>query len=415
MLEGDFLGIIYFFSRIVDKSLPLVRFSDVSPLKFNLAHNTLGRDKHMKQYVMKTVTLLLLFVWALHLLGIEGFLKVYATTTVRAISAQDSQKNCKFFEETGKSVCGRFLEYWEQHGGLAQQGYPITEQFQDYSDIDRKLYTMQYFERSIFELHPENQPPYDVLLTLLGSLAYKKLYGTVGAPNQTTSTDDPAYFTQTGQTLGGKFRTYWEQHGDVAQQGYPISNEFQERSVLNGKLYTVQYFERAVFELHSENDQPYDVLLSQLGTLRFPQAFSPDGLRHRKLRGTVIGEGKEAQPTARNGLRSYQVEEVTLPTFLTCYVARVVNGRTIEDLFTFKKFWRFTVVGDHVNTGTSNPWSIWLDETLIGASSSGDKLTTFVYDPALLREGAAIGVSYGIFLPQDTLSTRLHLNIQPTP
>ena len=39
-----------------------------------------------------------------------------------------------------------------------------------------------------------------------------------------------------------------------------------ETSELNGLPYTVQYFERAVFESHPENKPPYDVELSQLGT-----------------------------------------------------------------------------------------------------------------------------------------------------
>jgi hypothetical protein len=59
----------------------------------------------------------------------------------------------------------------------------------------------------------------------------------------------------------------------VAQQGYPISDDFQEVSDLDGKTYTVQYFERAVFEYHPENQQPYDVLLSQLGTLQFRRKY----------------------------------------------------------------------------------------------------------------------------------------------
>jgi hypothetical protein len=42
---------------------------------------------------------------------------------------------------------------------------------------------------------------------------------------------------------------------------------------LNGKPYTVQYFERAVFELHPENKSPYDVLLSQLGTFQYKARY----------------------------------------------------------------------------------------------------------------------------------------------
>src|SRR4051812_22870856 len=51
-------------------------------------------------------------------------------------------------------------------------------------------------------------------------------------------------FTQTNQKVCGKFNTYWTEHGGLAQQGYPISPEQQEKSLVNGKTYTTQYFER---------------------------------------------------------------------------------------------------------------------------------------------------------------------------
>jgi len=184
-----------------------------------------------------------------------------------------AQAGSRTFPETGKTVSGRFLDYWNTHGGLAQQGYPISNEMQEKSDTDGKTYTVQYFERAVFELHTENQPPNDVLLSLLGTFLYQQKYPN-GAPNQHVSTTNPRKFTETGHTIGGKFRTYWEQHGGLAQQGYPISDEFQETSDLDGKTYTVQYFERAVFELHPENQPPYDVLLSQLGTFRYRAKYA---------------------------------------------------------------------------------------------------------------------------------------------
>ncbi len=78
---------------------------------------------------------------------------------------------------------------------------------------------------------------------------------------------------ETGYTVSGNFLTYWQQHGGLAQLGYPISGLFTEVSDLNGKPYTVQYFERAVFEYHAENAPPYDVLLSQLGTFRYKAKY----------------------------------------------------------------------------------------------------------------------------------------------
>ncbi|MEO5952370.1 MAG: hypothetical protein ABIQ44_07890, partial [Chloroflexia bacterium] len=75
--------------------------------------------------------------------------------------------------------------------------------------------------------------------------------------------------SQTGHWLGGTFLAYWQSHGGVTQQGYPISDEFTEISPLDGKAYRVQYFERAVFEFHPELAAPNNVLLSQLGTFRY--------------------------------------------------------------------------------------------------------------------------------------------------
>ena len=181
--------------------------------------------------------------------------------------AQAQTERCITFGETGKSVCGQLLDYWQNHGGLTQQGYPISEAFQEINSLEGKTYTVQYFERAVLELHPENQPPYNVLLGLLGLYQYQNYYGPYLAPKQHPSTDDSIFFEQTGHSLGGSFRTYWEQHGGLMQQGYPISDEFDEVNPLDGKTYTVQYFERAVFEHHPENaGTPFDVLLSQLGS-----------------------------------------------------------------------------------------------------------------------------------------------------
>ncbi|HEY0068922.1 MAG TPA: erythromycin esterase family protein [Chloroflexia bacterium] len=195
---------------------------------------------------------------------------LYATPARAIVTQQDSHT----FPETGKTVKGRFLQYWQQNGGLAQQGYPISEEMQERSDTDGKTYTVQYFERAVFELHPENQMPYDVLLSLLGTFEYKRKYSDEDAPGQLASTENPLLFPETGQALGGKFRVYWETHGGLAQQGYPISNELREVSPLDGKTYTVQYFERAVFELHPENaGSEHEVLLSQLGKFQYDRRY----------------------------------------------------------------------------------------------------------------------------------------------
>ena len=184
-----------------------------------------------------------------------------------------AQANSRTFPETGKVVKGRFLQYWDDHGGLAQQGYPISEPMSEVSQTDGKLYTVQYFERAVFELHPENRPPDDVLLSLLGAFRYQQKYKGA-APNQSPNQEAGArFFRETGKRVGGLFLNYWANHGGVAWQGYPISDEFMETSDLNGKPYKVQYFQRAVFEFHPENERAYQVLLSQLGTYRYSELY----------------------------------------------------------------------------------------------------------------------------------------------
>jgi hypothetical protein len=152
---------------------------------------------------------------------------------------------------------------------LAQQGYPITEQLQETSDTNGKIYNVQYFERAVFEYHPENAgKPSEVLLQLLGDFLSRQKYPR-GAPGATPNNEAGSrHFFETGKRLGGIFLQYWNSHGGLAQQGFPISDEFTEKSDLDGKTYKVQYFERAVFEYHPENAAPFNVLLSQLGTFR---------------------------------------------------------------------------------------------------------------------------------------------------
>ncbi|MDQ3929341.1 MAG: DUF885 family protein, partial [Chloroflexota bacterium] len=105
-----------------------------------------------------------------HASAMKGFFKVLPAGG----SAQ--METSRNFPETGKTVSGRFLEYWTQNGGLAQQGFPLSDEFQEKNDLDGKTYKVQYFERAVFEYHPENQPPYNVLLSQLGTFRYRARY-----------------------------------------------------------------------------------------------------------------------------------------------------------------------------------------------------------------------------------------------
>src|SRR5688500_19233293 len=106
---------------------------------------------------------------------------------------------------------------------------------QERSAVDGKTYTVQYFERAVFELHPELAgTPHEVLLSLLGVWQYGALYGPAGAPNQRPNTaTGSVLFPQTGKRVGGVFLQYWQANGGLAQQGYPISDEITEVSAID--------------------------------------------------------------------------------------------------------------------------------------------------------------------------------------
>ena len=78
-----------------------------------------------------------------------------------------AQPGATYFAQTGHNVGPRFLAYWQANGGLAQFGYPISEEFAETLE-DGQPYIVQYFERARFEHHPENAAPYDVLLGQFG-------------------------------------------------------------------------------------------------------------------------------------------------------------------------------------------------------------------------------------------------------
>jgi hypothetical protein len=160
---------------------------------------------------------------------------------------------CQYFSQTGYQVCGRFLDYWLQHGGVTQQGYPISnvinEQNQPPPAGDGQFHQVQYFERARFESHPENSYPNDVLLGLLGREQYNAKYNNpfstpvpqptptpTPAPTQGTNYF-PAYSCLTAASAGPNDSwvqscitdIYPQQHTNVA---------IVTRFVINGKLVT---------------------------------------------------------------------------------------------------------------------------------------------------------------------------------
>lgn len=91
--------------------------------------------------------------------GLDG--PRFARTEASAPSP--SSPGARYFPETGQSVAQPFLRYWQERGGLAMYGYPISTLFQD-----ERGFQVQWFERARFELHPELPEEFRVSLGLLG-------------------------------------------------------------------------------------------------------------------------------------------------------------------------------------------------------------------------------------------------------
>ncbi|MFN8516404.1 MAG: hypothetical protein U0232_16290 [Thermomicrobiales bacterium] len=180
----------------------------------------------------------------------------------------------RYFSETKHYVSGRFREFWEGRGGLFVFGLPLTSQFA-FTSTDGKVYQMQFFERAVFELHPENNAPYDVLLTLVGTeIATNRGGITPAVPN--ANLPGGGYDTVTGHNVPAAFQTWWNRYGGLQNFGRPLGEAVNEINEADGKVYLTQYFERGRFEYHPENlNTPYEVLLGLLGRERLVRAGVP--------------------------------------------------------------------------------------------------------------------------------------------
>ncbi len=178
---------------------------------------------------------------------------------------------------------GRFRSYWHQNGGLAVFGYPLTAPAEEVNPDTGETYLTQWFERNRFEAHPENRPPYDVLLGRLGDDRLRALGRDWQAEGREDGPDAGCrWFPTTGHNVCNQagasgFRAYWENHGlefdgrpgvseaeSLALFGLPLTAARTETNA-NGDAVLTQWFERARFEWHPGKPDEFKVLLGLLG------------------------------------------------------------------------------------------------------------------------------------------------------
>lgn len=195
------------------------------------------------------------------LLILLGVLLMLGSIAPSISQAQDSKY---YFPETGHYLGGSFKSYWDSRGGLAIFGYPITEEF--IQESDGRI--VQYFERARFEVITSGTSSF-VGLGLIGA-DYMNMRG-LGFPRVAAPRNEPnvRYFPETGHTLRGAFKSFWESRGSLDIFGFPLSEEITEQ-LEDGNNYTVQYFERARFQMVGNS-----VHLGLLGTALAPCQLRP--------------------------------------------------------------------------------------------------------------------------------------------
>jgi len=166
-------------------------------------------------------------------------------------SAHAQSTNVQFFAETGHSVKGIFLQFYNSaKDPKLVYGYPITEQM-----LSRDGKAVQYFQRARFELTNTQS----IQLTALGSLIHQA--------NSALTINNPSAceFYPTGFPVCLTFLEFYKANGGPTQFGNPIS-PFE---LSDGLI--VQYFEAARFEWHADRPSNERVAISELGRIYFDQ------------------------------------------------------------------------------------------------------------------------------------------------
>ncbi len=151
-----------------------------------------------------------------------------------------------YITETGHNVPVQILDYWYSHGGWMTLGLPASE-FHRAIEADGSVHYIQYFERSALSLvWPDDGGPPVVVPEQLG-------YSTFIDPDAWLTiapfeeSDWAKYFPDTGHSLGGGFRVFWEAHGGAEVFGLPISEEWGTVTP-DGRPVVYQVFQQARFE-----------------------------------------------------------------------------------------------------------------------------------------------------------------------
>jgi hypothetical protein len=184
---------------------------------------------------------------------------IVLTFALTPLALAQSGDGFKYFSDTGHTVSGQFLTYFNATGGIVRYGYPITDAYVD----SKSGLLIQYFQRARMEWHPDNPEAYKVQLGLLGDELGKRMPPVPVTQIPAASNPKCVYFPETGHSACLKFLDQWRKTGGLDMYGYPIS----EYDIENEHI--VQYFQRAKMEWNPNTQR---IELAALGQIYFDYA-----------------------------------------------------------------------------------------------------------------------------------------------
>ena len=192
-----------------------------------------------------------------------ALLLALTASTVLAVFPAHAQEEGRYYPETGHTIDGQFVQFFDQQGGLEILGYPITDAFIDPANG----WLIQYFQNARMELMLD--PGTGEMTPILSPLG-EWLNGWDPPVNQKgASQEGCTYFTQSGHSVCFAFLEFFTAHGGFQTLGLPVS-EFK----LEGER-LVQYFQGYRLDWTPEEANP--VRVAPLGRIHFDQSgYDPD-------------------------------------------------------------------------------------------------------------------------------------------
>ena len=188
-----------------------------------------------------------------------------------------------YLPTTGQAIDGVFLDVWRAWGGALSWGEPITREFEENGHI------VQYYAFGRFEYWPEDPNGVVVHFGNLGVESRPFMFRR-GLPGESAAATEsaraarawlpiagepvePADLTQrfvaeTGHSINGDFRAFWEATGEAGYLGNPVSEPY----VVSGVTY--QYFERGKLG-QQPGGLPYLLPIGEIMATRYGLDRSP--------------------------------------------------------------------------------------------------------------------------------------------